>query len=412
MEMSAREVMKLAEAASGRGELKAAQALLQQAQTAFPQEIVLGVRLAEVYRAQGLETEAWESYASSALRYAATGQLAFATALYKLMMSLEKAEQRVEEDETRQLRRQLVQAYTSRTAEPQANMEHSLEIQLFQDLPREALEVLMQRLVALQLSSGELVFRQGDPSSSLFIITHGFVQVSHTRDDGDERDIARLGPGDFFGEWGLLSGERIRHATVRALTEVSLLELNRETLAALIGRYPSVRDVMSAFYRRRRLDTLLAQVFPVLQPTERRRLAEQMERDIPYAQGDIIIYEGDTSAYLSIIASGTVEVLTHNLDGQEIPLAQLEAGQFFGEGSALTGHPRIATVRAKSDVVLHNIAREALVTTLVNRPEILLSLQGVRQERLEATLERIQEMDDFSFDFAPGTEEFPVEDVS
>ncbi|MFM7204431.1 MAG: DUF6584 family protein [Myxococcota bacterium] len=412
MDTSVRDVMERVEVELNRGELEAAGALLRQAQTAFPEEIVLGVRLAEVYRAQGLESEAWESYASSALRYAATGQLAFATALYKLMMSLEHAPQRVREDEQREFRRQLVHAYTTRKTEQPSEMEHSLEIQLFQDLPREALEVLMQRLVAHQLSPSTPVFRQGDPSSSLFIITHGFVQVSHAREDGTERDIARLGPGDFFGEWGLLSGERVRHASVRAMTDVSLLELNRETLAALIARYPSVRDVMSAFYRRRRLDTLLAQVFPALQPTERRRLAEQMERDIPYAQGDIIIYEGDTSAYLSIIASGTVEVLTHNLDGQEIPLAQLEVGQYFGEGSALTGHPRIATVRAKTDVMLHNIAREALVTTLVNRPEILLSLQGVRQERLEATLERIQEMDDFSFDFTPASDEYPVEDVS
>ena len=364
-----------------------------------PEEVLMKVRLAELLRRAEQPADAWHLFRSGALSYATQGELALATALYKRMMGLELPE-RQEEEQNRVLRSLLVQEYkVARERQKDLNrLGANTEILLFQDLPPEALEDLVVRLNQLRFTSGQSVFRQGDPSSGLYIITSGFVQVSRSTETGEDYPLARLGPGDFFGEWGLLSGERQRHASVTAITDLALLELNRETLNAIIEQYPVVRDIISAFYRRRRLDTLLSQVFPELQPTERRRVAEVMEQNVSYPARSYIFREGDSSAFLSIIASGKVEVFTLDLDGREVSLATLGPGQFVGEGGALSGQRRTASVRAITDTVAHNISREDLLTALLNRPDVLQSLQSVRSERLGATLERLSELDDYGFD--------------
>lgn len=378
------------------GETEQSLAYLQNAITEQPDELLLKVKLADILHQTGQEEAAFDRYLEGAYAYAERGELAFATALYRLMMALNTERQRQEHDD-HSIRHELVQRYQVARASRAGARDATPDIQLFQDMPREALEAFVLHLEPVRLATGTEVFRQGDPSGGLYIVTQGFVGISRLNADGEDVQLARLGPGDFFGEWGLLTGEKHRHATVTAVTDVALLELSRETLTTIIGRYPSVRDIMAAFYRRRRLDSLLAQIFPVLEPAERRRLAEVMEQDVQYAAGTYIFQEGDRSAFMSIIASGTVEVLARGLDDENVSVARLGPGNFVGEGGALTGSPRTASVRAVTDVVVHNIAREDLVTALVQRPEVLMSLQGVREERLGATLERLSELDDFDF---------------
>lgn len=360
---------------------------------------LLKIRLAELLRKEGQQAEAWKLYHEGASTYAQAGELALATAVYKRMMSLDLPE-KGDEEQSRAFRSELVQRYKeSRSAHQDTNRPGAnTEILLFQDLPPEALEDLVVRLNQLRFSPGQTVFREGEQSTGMYIITSGFVQVSRLTETGEDYPLARLGPGDFFGEWGLLSGERHRHASVTAITELSLLELNRETLNAIIEQYPMVREIMSAFYRRRKLDTLLSQVFPDLRPTERRRLAEVMEQNVSYPAGSFIFKEGDSSAFMSIIASGRVQVFTTDMDGGEVDLAVFGPGQFVGEGGALSGQRRTASVRALTDTVTHNVSREDLLTTLLNRPDVLQSLQSVRTERIGATLERLSELDDYGFD--------------
>lgn len=403
MSLDANEILAQIDELEQHGKYSQAIEILRSSIETCPEEVLFKVRLAELLRGAEQPADAWHLFYSGALAYATQGELALATALYKRMMGLEIPE-RDEEEQHRTFRSLLVQEYkAAREAARERQKDLSrlganTEILLFQDLPPEALEDLVVRLNQLRFASGQPVFRQGDPSSGLYIITSGFVQVSRATETGEDYPLARLGPGDFFGEWGLLSGERQRHASVTAITDLALLELNRETLNAIIEQYPVVRDIISAFYRRRRVDTLLSQVFPELQPTERRRVAEVMEQNVMYPARSYIFREGDSSAFLSIIASGKVEVLTSDLDGREVNLATLGPGQFVGEGGALSGQRRTASVRAITDTVVHNISREDLLTALLNRPDVLQSLQSVRSERLGATLERLSELEDYGFD--------------
>jgi small-conductance mechanosensitive channel/CRP-like cAMP-binding protein len=108
-----------------------------------------------------------------------------------------------------------------------------------------------QLAVAAELrpyAPGELVIRQGDEGHELFIVLRGEVVVSidergHTP-KGDSVEVARLGPGSFFGEMSLLTGEP-RTANVRTLLEAELLVVGKAAVAKILDASPELAERIS-----------------------------------------------------------------------------------------------------------------------------------------------------------------------
>jgi len=95
-------------------------------------------------------------------------------------------------------------------------------------------------------AAGEPIIRQGAPGSSLFVIEEGRVAV---RVDGDTRPathLAELGPGEFFGEMSLLTGEP-RSATVTALVETRLLTIDKEIFRPCLEAEPRLAEALERF---------------------------------------------------------------------------------------------------------------------------------------------------------------------
>ena len=72
-------------------------------------------------------------------------------------------------------------------------------------------------------------------------------------------EVARLGPGKFFGEMALMTGDR-RQATVRAATECELLEVGRDALRRVLAQAPDLAERISAVLaeRQAQLDEQMA----------------------------------------------------------------------------------------------------------------------------------------------------------
>jgi CRP-like cAMP-binding protein len=123
---------------------------------------------------------------------------------------------------------------------PQPQLEDLLtRVPLFEEVDRVALARLAAHLDPLELAAGETVCRQGEPGDCLYVVATGLLGVHvHDADDRVSRRIDGLGPGDFFGEMALLTGEP-RSATVRAETPSRLLRLERERFEALVRTQPS-----------------------------------------------------------------------------------------------------------------------------------------------------------------------------
>lgn len=117
-------------------------------------------------------------------------------------------------------------------------------------------------------------------------------------------------------------------------------------------------------------------------------------REVP--KQSIVVQEGEPGDAMYIIISGAVKISYYTADGQEVILAILESGSFFGEMSLLDDKPRSATVITMSDSELAQIRRLDFESLLKSSPELtrkILAEVVARLRRTSLILERISTMD-------------------
>jgi signal-transduction protein with cAMP-binding, CBS, and nucleotidyltransferase domain len=111
---------------------------------------------------------------------------------------------------------------------------------------------------------GDVLVRQGELAHEFFIILDGVAEVV-----SDARSLTALGPGDFFGEIGLI-GRPFRTATVVARSDLDLALVPRREFRAMLSRYPDLASTILSTGRRRIASTPSLQGF--CPPHHRRRV--------------------------------------------------------------------------------------------------------------------------------------------
>jgi len=135
------------------------------------------------------------------------------------------------------------------------SMERKLRrISFFRSLPDGALSAIKDRMQLKHYRKGEIVVEEGDIADSLYLIESGQVEVILGSGE-DERILANLGPGSFFGEMALLLDER-RSATVRVTIDAELWVLSKRDMDALLKDHPSLGLTVSRELSRRLHDTI------------------------------------------------------------------------------------------------------------------------------------------------------------
>jgi CRP-like cAMP-binding protein len=87
-----------------------------------------------------------------------------------------------------------------------------------------------------------------------------------------------------------------------------------------------------------------------------------------YEAGEVIVRENDFGETAYIIGQGRVEV-SKQLDGRNVHLAYLGAGETFGEMSMIDEKPRSATVTAVTETVVSVIRRDDFLTAFRQTPK-------------------------------------------
>ena len=82
------------------------------------------------------------------------------------------------------------------------------------------------------------VFSQGDPADAIFYIQTGKVKLTVVSKQGKEAVVAILGAGDFFGE-GCLAGQSLRMSSATALTECSIMRLEKQGVIRVLHSEPA-----------------------------------------------------------------------------------------------------------------------------------------------------------------------------
>ncbi len=140
------------------------------------------------------------------------------------------------------------------------------------------------------------------------------------------------------------------------------------------ARERTARDIRR---RMRVLDRI--PLFGPLGEEGRRQLAEGLSF-APYAKGETILTQGAAGDSLFIVRSGRVSVRITS-DGQSRELAQLTAGDFFGEMSLFTGESRRATIDAVEDTDCYVVERALFEQLLKSNPSVLEELSQRLAER-------------------------------
>ena len=114
------------------------------------------------------------------------------------------------------------------------------QIPLFGSLHSAEIGFVGDILHEVRIAAGVLLFREGDRGDRFYIMLDGEVEVVKALGTPDERILAIRRAGEFFGEMSLFEPDGLRTASVRALTPLRLLEMQRSDFDMLLHHRPAV----------------------------------------------------------------------------------------------------------------------------------------------------------------------------
>ena len=125
-------------------------------------------------------------------------------------------------------------------------------------------------------------------------------------------------------------------------------------------------------------------LFKRLEPHELEHLAEEVDQ-VNYKTGDTIFHEHDRGDALYILEEGTVRIWVFDDDVKEVTLAELKAGDFFGELAVLDRGERSSSATAITDVHLHRLSSDDFQQFLIEHPDAAIDVICEIAQRMRQT---------------------------
>ena len=323
------------------------------------------------------------------------------------------------------------------------NAEVLKKVELFSRLTDEDLAALVPTLSARQISSGTVLFNQGDPGDSLFVIMKGRFRVLAKANQGARQsitqtaEIAEVGAGEVVGELSCIDPAP-RSATVGATADSMVVEINRTLLDSLSSYAPQLAmKIIGSIVQRvtKRLRATNQRIESILvtrygqgarpsgsaqaamenkgKPIERGQVkfdsltkkknlsGEDLDllcsqaKLLSFDGGQVLCAEGAKGNSCFLIAEGSVQIC-RKVNGQERILAHLQSGSVVGQLALVDKEERSATVRAMGNAKVIELASDvfeqlmAAGSNFAVRFQKEISIAGIRQ--LRAATERLASM--------------------
>ena len=97
----------------------------------------------------------------------------------------------------------------------------------------------------LHFRAGTEIFAQGDAADAIYFLQKGKIKITVTAESGKEAVLSIVDAGDFFGE-GCLNGQQLRMATVTAMTDCSVMRIDKVTMLAELRDEPKFAEMFIA----------------------------------------------------------------------------------------------------------------------------------------------------------------------
>lgn len=121
--------------------------------------------------------------------------------------------------------------------EPTMNPQLIPTVPLFSSVRRRDRQTIARLADTVDVPAGKTLTREGELADAFFVILDGMAVASRAGEP-----VAILGPGDYFGEIGLLDGRLRRTATVTAETPMGLVVVARREFASIVDEFPAIRE--------------------------------------------------------------------------------------------------------------------------------------------------------------------------
>lgn len=251
----------------------------------------------------------------------------------------------------------------------------------FATLPPATIGALAAVLTEESFAPGEVIVTEGAVGDRAYLLASGRVEVSVSTSLG-VAPLALLTTGELFGEIALLQPDRLRTATVTALTEVRILYVMAADFYDLLERYPAARDTFESAADSMLIIAFLKQASPFapLRADDIERLAARLE-PVHVEAGEDIVRQGEIGDRCYLLRTGQAEVLLTTADGETRLLSARSAGDIVGETALLTDSPRNATVRATEPCDLLALGRADLQEVVDSDRDLALGMIEIVQLR-------------------------------
>ncbi len=238
------------------------------------------------------------------------------------------------------------------------------ELPGFDQLPPHMITQIASGLEATAHESGAVLIAEGEIGDRMFVIAEGEAEVTIATASG-QVPVAFLKQGEWFGEIALLSEDRVRQATVTAISPIKLFALSRAGFNGVLAREPALKAVWERAAEGMRRANFLKRATPFanLPPTPARALAEQLVSRV-VAAGTVIVREGEAGDECYLVRRGGVAVILDAGTPGEREVAHLRPGDLFGEMAILSEGPRSATVQATEESELWVLRRASLLEAM------------------------------------------------
>ena len=196
------------------------------------------------------------------------------------------------------------------------------KVQFLVDLDDIMLRRIADALTTVSFHEGDRIINKGDVGEVFYIIKEGQVKA-HDIGFGDSKYVDQiLGPGDFFGERALLTGDP-RAANITAQMATVTLCLSRAEFERVLG---PLQDLIDHAMKKRTLMSVPIFANSKFQPYEMSRLTELLS-EVTFLPGEVLAEEGRPARQnLYIIREGKISVANDNG-----VIRNLSVGDYFGE---------------------------------------------------------------------------------
>ncbi|MBI5302609.1 MAG: cyclic nucleotide-binding domain-containing protein [Chloroflexi bacterium] len=261
-------------------------------------------------------------------------------------------------------------------------------LDLFHDVPNDALTAIAARLVLRHFPAEEAIYTEGTPGDAMYIIEAGEVKLMETA-FSDAQLLERIRAGSFFGEMALLTG-RTRAECARAATDTTVWVLYKGDFDDVMVRFPEISVSLSrAITDRlasRENDFVIRHLrrialFSNLTNAELNAIAKKV-RGLRFRPGEIICFGGQPAHTLYMIERGEVKRIGVGPNGEPVTVDLLDAGDSFSEQAIVQNLGYEYTAQALEEVEVWTISKGDFVALMEQYPSLAMTVTRLIADRL------------------------------